>query len=167
MAGLGLGLALVKRLVELHGGAVEASSKGDGHGTEVRVRLPEATAGSTAPTSEPDRASPSPPPRADAGSCVVEDNQDAASMLGMLLERLGHQVRIALRRHRTALAAIREAAPEFALIDVGLPGMSGYDVAREIRKMPDAEAVTLIAHTGYAQASDPTALERRASITTW
>jgi two-component system CheB/CheR fusion protein len=153
-AGLGLGLGLVKRLVARHGGTVRAASAGEGRGTEVRIRLPEARAGEETPVAD-DRRLATPPSSTPVSRrvLVVEDNPDTGQMSAILLEKMGHQVRV-VPDGPTALAAIREETPEYALIDVGLPGMSGYDLAREIRKLPEARELTLIAHTGYGQAED-------------
>jgi CheY-like chemotaxis protein/two-component sensor histidine kinase len=129
--GLGIGLALVRRLVELHGGAVEAHSAGVGRGSEFVVRLP----------LRPPPPPPAPPPAAPAPAAparrvlVVDDNADAALMLALLRAR-GHDVRSA----HNGPAALEEAVtfrPEAVVLDIGLPGMDGYEVARRLRQLPE------------------------------
>jgi len=147
--GLGLGLALSKGLVELHGGAIEARSEGLGTGTELDVRLPLA----------PAPPHPAPHERDDELAArrilLVEDHADAAQMLVELLALQGHQVTIA-STGREALDALRRerASIGIVLCDIGLPGMSGYDVARAIRADADLRNVPLVALTGYGQPED-------------
>ena len=149
--GLGLGLTLVKSLVELHGGTVQATSAGPGQGSEFVVRLP---AG----------ACPPPPPAAPAAGdgattrrslriVVVDDNVDAADSLTALLKLEGHHVRTAYDG-LAALRAVREECPEVVLLDIGLPDMDGYQVARSLRQEPGREPVMLVALTGYGQQED-------------
>ncbi len=147
-AGLGLGLALVKGLVELHGGAVEARSDGPGKGAELIVRLP-AQAGPAA--AERVRR----PPEASRRLRIVavEDDADAAVVLGQMLELLGHDVHLA-RTGSEAVALVRTTRPDLVLCDIGLPGMSGYDVARAIRGDAEVRHVPLVALTGYASPAD-------------
>jgi PAS domain S-box-containing protein len=148
--GLGIGLTLVKSLVEMHGGTVEAKSAGPGHGSEFIVRLPAAA------DEVPAAAPPAPPPAAGAAPrrvLVVDDNVDSADSLAMLLQVNGHEVRVAY----DGPAALREAAafvPEVVLLDIGLPGMNGYEVARKLREMPEAKGTLLVAQTGWGQAED-------------
>jgi PAS domain S-box-containing protein len=148
--GLGLGLALVKRLVELHGGSVAAHSEGPGQGSEFTVRLPLATA---APSADD-----APKPAARSGGrrrrvLVVEDNRDARESLRLLLELAGHDVETS-EDGPDGLDKLRVFRPEVALIDVGLPGLDGYAMARMVRKTGDPSAVRLIALTGYGQPED-------------
>ncbi len=146
--GLGLGLTLVRRLVELHGGAVTASSEGAGKGSEFVVRLP-ALSGS--PARAPRAAGTSPPPPRHI--LVVEDNADAREALALLLESWGHRVEQA-PDGLTGLEIARSDPPDVALIDVGLPGIDGYTLARELRRVPECVAVRLIALTGYSRSRD-------------
>jgi signal transduction histidine kinase len=148
--GLGIGLTLVRRLVELHGGRVEAHSVGPGRGSEFVVRLPVA-ADEPAPRpgeargQSPDRLTPSARRRV----LIVDDNADAANTLALVLRAAGHAVRVA-HDGRAALAAAGAAPPEVVLLDIGLPhGMTGYEVARRLRDLPGANGMTLIALTGY------------------
>ena len=146
--GLGLGLALVRGLAELHGGAARAASEGRGRGSEFTVELP------LAPAAPDARAAPS---RA-AGRgrslrvLVVDDNRDAAESLAELVELFGHEVEIALDGP-SAVAQAAAHRPEVILCDIGLPGMDGYQVARSIRAAHDG-AVRLVALSGYAQPED-------------
>ena len=148
--GLGLGLALVKRLVELHGGSVAAWSAGPGQGSEFTVRLPAMAVPDAPVESAPTSARPAHPSRR---VLVVEDSADARHSLRMLLELAGHQVETS-EDGPTGLARIDAFRPDVALIDLGLPGMDGYAVARELRSRPETRAIRLVAVTGYGQAED-------------
>ena len=150
--GLGLGLALVKSLVELDGGAVTCTSGGPGKGSTFRVCLPRLQ------EAAPARARPAPRGEAQspAGSLrilVVDDNTDAAAMLAMLLETLGHEVLVEHGSHR-ALQRAREDKPQVCLLDIGLPGMDGIELAKCLRSMPETRDAVLIAATGYGQRND-------------
>jgi DNA-binding response OmpR family regulator len=150
--GLGLGLALVKGLVELHGGTVEARSEGLGRGSEFIVRLPVGT-GAVA-TDVPVEVAAFKSRRV----LVIDDNNDAADSLREVLELVGHEVEVAHDGHQ-ALEKARAFKPDVALCDIGLPGMDGYEVARAIRADPTLAATALVAFTGYARPDD----ERRAA----
>ncbi len=150
--GLGIGLTLVRSLVEMHGGTAEALSEGPGQGSEFVVRLPVLV-------EEPEPAREAPPgrPQAAAGPSrrvlVVDDNRDAADSLAILLRLTGHEVRTAY----DGPAALREARawrPEVVLLDIGLPGMSGHEVARRLREERPAEELLIVALTGYGQEED-------------
>ena len=150
--GLGVGLALVKSLVEMHGGSVQARSEGLGLGSEFLVRLP-APATVAAPGANGDRK-----PTEARWPCrrilVVDDNKDSANALARLLKRLyGQEVEVA-HDGPSALARAATFRPEVILLDIGLPGMDGYEVARRLRGMPGFEAVTLLALTGWGQEED-------------
>jgi PAS domain S-box-containing protein len=146
--GLGLGLSLVKGLAELHGGAAEAFSDGPGTGAEFVVRLPLDEAGNPPGPAEPVARRNRP-----RQVLVVEDNVDAAESLKTLLEFAGHTVRVT-NNGRHALALALQAAPEFVLCDIGLPGMNGYEVARAFRADPALCGAVLIAISGYAAPDD-------------
>lgn len=151
--GLGLGLALVRNLVELHGGRVEARSHGLGKGAEFLVRLPAAGLADT-----PREAAPSAPPDVRAPTqatrvVVVEDNTDAAYALSMLVEVLGHEVEVA-HDGLGALVALERGRPDVMLVDIGLPGIDGLEVARRIRARPDGADILLVALTGYGRDED-------------
>jgi signal transduction histidine kinase/ActR/RegA family two-component response regulator len=145
--GLGIGLTFVRQIVELHGGQVEAFSEGRGKGSEFIVTLPRQTRAVIRPQPEPQRSS-------DVQRVlVVEDQDDSREMLRVLLESMGH---IVLERANgaTGLAAIEQDHPDVALIDIGLPVMSGYEVARRVRANPRLHDVILVALTGYGRDSD-------------
>ena len=147
--GLGIGLTLAKRLVELHDGEIEARSEGPGHGTTFVVRLPLAT-----PPVLDRLESGGPGRHAGVSSrvLVAEDIPDAAEMLRLMLESMGHQVRVAADGVQ-AVAIAREFAPQIALLDIGMPRMDGYEAARQIRAMLGHEVV-LVALTGWGQEAD-------------
>ncbi len=152
--GLGLGLSLVRSLVEMHGGTVHASSRGVGAGSEFVVRLP-TRAEPVQPA--PPRAGRAPvAAAADAGArriLLVEDNLDAAETLAEALGMLGHEVEV-VHDGPSALAAVAARTPELVLLDIGLPGMDGYEVARRIHLALEEDAPVLIALTGYGQEED-------------
>jgi PAS domain S-box-containing protein len=149
--GLGLGLALVKRLVELHGGSVAVWSAGPGQGSEFTVRLP-AVAPSVTEAARPG-AGARPAAARRRRVLVVEDGADARQSLRLLLELAGHEVE-ACEDGPSGLARLRAFQPDVALIDLGLPGMDGYAMAREARGRPETRAIRLVAVTGYGQAED-------------
>jgi len=146
-AGLGIGLTLSRRLVEMHGGSIVASSEGPGRGAQFTVRLPVEAAATPPPapaTTTADRS---------RSILIVEDNDDARESLRLLLEALGHRViEAADGSHAVALA--RHHRPEVVLIDLGLPGMNGYEVAQSLRERVADHRMALIAVTGYGQADD-------------
>jgi CheY-like chemotaxis protein len=147
--GLGIGLTLVRRLVELHGGTIEAESRGTGCGTDVTVRLP---------------AVPSPMPLVDGRHTdrarppskrvlLVDDHMDARDMYTLVLRAAGHDVHEA-EDGPGALALFKRTPLDVAIVDIGLPGMNGYELARQIRSTPEGRRVVLIALTGYGQPED-------------
>jgi CheY-like chemotaxis protein len=148
--GLGMGLTIVRRLTELHGGSVHAMSEGPGQGARFVVRLPLASG-----MAEPRSATAQPLVEAlrRRRIVVVEDNPDIRETLQMLLDLWGHEVTMA-SDGRSGVDRVLQDRPDVALIDVGLPGMSGYEVARAIRKTIPDGGIRLIAVTGYGQPSD-------------
>jgi CheY-like chemotaxis protein len=146
--GLGIGLCLVQRLVEMHGGRVEAFSELR-QGSEFVVRLPVmATAATPPPGSEI-----STPAGHSSRVLVVDDNVDAAESLALLLEAAGHQVRMAFDG-LSALQAAADFRPQVVLLDLGLPGLDGFEVAKRLRQQPAQNGVVLVAVTGYGQDAD-------------
>ncbi|MHB1425012.1 MAG: PAS domain-containing hybrid sensor histidine kinase/response regulator [Gemmataceae bacterium] len=148
--GLGIGLALVQRLVEMHEGRVEASSA-VGKGSEFVVRLPMVLAVATNPPSSP--AEDAQPTGPSLRVLVVDDNVDAAESLALLMSELGHEVRTA-HDGPSALEAALECRPNVVLLDIGLPGLDGYEVAKRMRQQPVLQNVVLAAMTGYGKESD-------------
>ena len=149
--GLGIGLTLVSRLVKLHGGSVEAHSKGLGHGSEFVIRLP-IPSHTPAPVPQPPLSG-SVTHAPSRRILIVDDNTDSADSMAVLQSRRGHVARTAYNG-LDAIAAAAEFLPEVVLLDIGLPGMDGYEVARQLRKLPALSGVFLIAMTGYASPED-------------
>jgi CheY-like chemotaxis protein len=145
--GLGIGLSVVRRLVEMHGGQVIARSAGAGAGSSFAIRLPLIERPSTA-TLETEHIS-GPAKRI----LIVDDNADAADSLALLLQIDGHQT-LAVYTSRDALVSAESFKPDIMLLDIGLPEMNGYEIARRLRAQPGSGAVRLIALTGYGQAGD-------------
>ncbi|MGZ3182032.1 MAG: ATP-binding protein [Telluria sp.] len=150
--GLGIGLALVRSLVELHGGSVQAASAGPGLGSTFTVVLPryELVPEPAVPAQHGQRA---PGRAAGKNVLIVDDNVDAAEMLGAFVTALGHHVRMA-HDGAGALALAREAPADLCLLDIGLPDMDGYELARRLRAEPATASSTLVAVTGYGQEKD-------------
>jgi len=148
--GLGIGLALVKGLLELHGGTIDARSDGLGRGSEFIVLLP-LTAATPSEASATDVDVP--PVARGRRVMVADDNKDAADSLAMLLELGGHEVRVA-HRGRAALELAQTFRPDVAIIDIGMPDLSGYEVAKELRRESWGTGICLIALTGWGQDDD-------------
>ncbi len=148
--GLGIGLSLVYRLVKMHGGTVEARSEGKDRGSEFIVRLPLAASVIQGEMMEPEKTTAAP---TGLRILVVDDNHDAAEVLSMLLESMGLDVH-SVDSGPAALAAIPEYRPNIILMDIGMPGMDGNEVARRIREQPQFNDIKLIALTGWGQEKD-------------
>jgi CheY-like chemotaxis protein len=149
--GLGIGLTLVRQLVTMHGGKIEARSEGPGKGSEFVVRLPLAkTTTARAPMRVPSL-------KAAAASkrriLLVDDNKDSAFTMSMLLRMHGHDTFTAHDGHE-AMSAAEQFRPEAVLLDIGLPKMNGYDVCRRIREQPWGKEIILVAVTGWGQEDD-------------
>ena len=150
--GLGIGLTLVRRLVEMHGGRVEVASEGAGRGSEFTIRLPRLAVDAPAPAAARAgaREAPSGPARR---VLVVDDQPDSTDSLALLLRLHGHEVSTAADGPGAVDEFLR-SKPEVVFLDLGLPGMSGYDVARRLRAMPEGRDVRLVAVTGYGTEAD-------------
>jgi PAS domain S-box-containing protein len=148
--GLGIGLALAKGLVELHGGSIEAQSAGTERGSEFIIRLPIRTQQMRL-AEQPTR------PAAEIALrrrvLIADDNRDAAESLAMLLQMEGHEVTV-VHDGREAVTAFEKTRPDTALLDIGMPGLNGYEIARLIRRAPHGRDITLIAVTGWGQDND-------------
>ena len=145
--GLGIGLTLVRRLAALHGGSVSAESPGPGLGSTVSVELPQVAVPAESAAATPgSKASP-------RRILIVEDSRDSRDMLRLLLEHAGHEVHEAVDGP-SGVAAILSIRPDIALVDVGLPGLDGYEVARQVRAQEAAQRVRLVALTGYGLPDD-------------
>ncbi len=148
--GLGIGLALAKGVVELHGGTIEARSAGTERGSEFIIRLP-------LRAERTGQAQPSPRPGPERALrrrvLIADDNRDAAESLAMLLQMEGHEVTV-VHDGREAVTAFDKMRPDAALLDIGMPGLNGYEIARIIRRAPHGRDVTLIAVTGWGQEND-------------
>jgi CheY-like chemotaxis protein/anti-sigma regulatory factor (Ser/Thr protein kinase) len=152
LGGLGVGLTVVQRLVELHQGRVDVTSEGPGKGAKFSVVLP-------CISEVPQEGAPGKPSPAERLATegrrilVVDDNVDAAESIAVLLRLEGHEVKTVTDGHQ-ALACSRVFAPSVVVLDIGLPGMSGYEVARRLREMPETSRALFIALTGYGQRED-------------
>jgi signal transduction histidine kinase/ActR/RegA family two-component response regulator len=149
--GLGIGLTLVKRLTEMHGGTVEARSNGIGTGSEFVVRLP-----IVLPVSGPQPAEKDGPAAAVKASLrilIVDDNRDSANSLSLMLQMMGHTTRTAYDGEAAVIAAA-EFRPEVILLDIGLPKVTGYEACRRIRQAPGGAEIFIIAQTGWGQEED-------------
>lgn len=150
--GLGIGLALVKGLVEMHGGTVEAASPGPGEGSTFTVMLPILPAGHD-PSQEPAAGAASGPAEPRRRLLVVDDNRDSAGSMATMLRLLGNEVRIA-HDGIEAVEAAERFAPQVVLMDIGMPKLNGYEATRRIREKPWGEGMTIIALTGWGQEID-------------
>jgi signal transduction histidine kinase/DNA-binding response OmpR family regulator len=157
--GLGIGLTLVRRLVELHGGSVRACSAGANQGSEFVVRLPLAVGGTGSSRDQSDATHDgqagiaSAPAALSKRVLVVDDNRDAANSLSLLLRRAGHDVRTVLEGS-AALEVARSFRPQFVILDIGLPDIDGYEVARRLRAQQNRAELMLVALTGFGQDKD-------------
>lgn len=152
-SGLGIGLSLVQKLVELHGGHVEAFSAGPGRGSELMVFLPLLAREGAAPPAEHRVANAAVTAAATSRILVVDDNRDAAKSLAMLLELKGAEIQVSYDGP-SALAALEQHPPDAIILDIGMPGMNGLEVARRIRARPEYRRIALIAMTGLGEQAD-------------
>ena len=150
-SGLGIGLALVRRLVELHGGSVEARSDGPGRGSEFLVRLPIAEARPARETARPTEADPE--AHATRRILIVDDNRDSADSLAMYLKMKGHRTTVAYGGEQ-AIEIAEAIRPDVVLLDIGMPKVNGYEVCRRIRELPWGRDTLMVALTGWGQKQD-------------
>jgi PAS domain S-box-containing protein len=152
--GLGIGLTLVRRLVELHGGQVAVISEGEGKGSEFVVTLPKSESCELSSTNADGQISQTArPPKGTQKIVAVDDNRDAVDSLAMMLRMKGHEVRTAYDGLE-AVDAVASFKPQIVLLDIGLPRLNGYDAARQIRQLPGGDQLVLVAVTGWGQAED-------------
>jgi PAS domain S-box-containing protein len=151
--GLGIGLTMVRNLVELHGGTVSVASEGVGRGSEFVVRLPAASEPAPAPKSEVPLPHDKPSASSGLRVLVVDDLQDSARSLAKVLRLWGHEAQV-VHDGPSALAAARATPFNVALLDIGLPGMDGYELAEHLRAQPESRELILVALTGYGQEAD-------------
>ncbi len=151
--GLGIGLSLVKGLVQLHGGAVHAASRGLGFGSEFTITLPSAVIVSSGTKTVPAPSAPVRSREMNTRILIADDNRDAADSMGMLLELGGHEVIVAHSGHQ-ALELGRQRRPDVVILDIGMPDLNGYEVARTARSEDWGKSAYLIALTGWGQAHD-------------
>jgi len=149
--GLGVGLTLARRLVDLHAGTLTASSAGAGRGSEFRIALPRAAADSVRPVVAAQTPAAAPRPSASLRVLVIDDYVDATRALTRLLSVMGHQVIIA-HDGKSGIELAERVCPDVILLDIGLPEMDGYSVARHLRSLPSMAATRIIALTGYGAA---------------
>jgi CheY-like chemotaxis protein len=149
--GLGIGLTLAKRLVEMHGGRIEARSEGLGKGAEFVIRLPVVLEASQPQVSAERNETPA--PKSSLRILIVDDNRDSADSLGMLLQIMGNDIRMA-HDGQEGVDVAEEFRPDVVLLDIGLPKLNGYEACRRIRKQPWGSSVVLIALTGWGQDDD-------------
>jgi CheY-like chemotaxis protein len=148
--GLGVGLALARRIAEMHGGRIEAQSEGENKGSEFTLKLPLLDEAAGVSSARAERRSESPPARR---ILIVDDNVDAAATLHMLLQSLGHETRMAHDGMR-ALKLAGEFNPDIVLLDIGMPGLDGYEVARRLRGLKRDKPFRIVAITGWGQEAD-------------
>jgi len=146
--GLGIGLALARRLIEMHGGRIAAHSNGLGKGTAVVITMPVCQADAT--QLSPSRID---VPHVASRVVIIDDNQDAAHTMWMLVEQLGGSARMA-HDAVSGLAAVQEFQPDMVFLDIGMPGMDGYETCRRIRRQPSERHIVIVAVTGWGQSQD-------------
>jgi CheY-like chemotaxis protein len=150
--GLGVGLTVARRLIELHGGSISASSDGLGKGSTFTLRIPLAAA-QPASAELPAQGSVAPVGTSSLRILIADDNRDAAESLAALLRMVGHDVRIAYDGVE-ALGLASEYRPDAIVLDIGMPKMNGYDVAKKLRAEPTGQQMTIIALSGWGQEED-------------
>jgi CheY-like chemotaxis protein len=146
--GLGIGLALARRLIDMHGGQISATSDGPGRGSSFVITLPLTVAVAELPSAPPANVA-----RIDQRVVVIDDNADAATTLSMLVEELGGSTRTA-NDAVSGLLAVREFQPDVVFLDVGMPGMNGYEACRRIRHSASEQPMLIVAVTGWGQNED-------------
>ena len=146
--GLGIGLALARRLIEMHGGEITGHSDGPGTGSSFVIRLPICTADAQHSSSVPMEV-----PRVNSRVLIVDDNRDAANTMAMLVEQLGGTARTE-HNASSGVQAIQEFQPDIVFLDIGMPEMDGYEACRRIRQKPSDRHIVIVAVTGWGQSQD-------------
>jgi CheY-like chemotaxis protein len=152
-SGLGIGLSLARQFTEMHGGTIDVKSEGLGHGSEFTLKLPIVMHATAPAEAQSPSATDSAKPAADASILVVDDNQDACETLGALFEADGYRVSRAYDGYQ-AVEVAKATQPTIVVLDIGLPGIDGYEAARRIRDLPGGRDMLMIALTGWGQAND-------------
>jgi CheY-like chemotaxis protein len=152
-SGMGIGLALARKIAELHNGSLEAHSEGENKGSEFSLRIPLLDAAKFVPVDEQSAAQTSREAGATQRVLVVDDNRDAALALHVLLKSLGHETCV-VHDGVQALKMAAEFQPDVVLLDIGMPGLNGYEVARRLRKLKTRHPLQIVAVSGWGQASD-------------
>jgi CheY-like chemotaxis protein len=146
--GLGIGLALARRLIEMHQGTITVQSDGPGKGSLFTITIPVCDAAAARPLTVSNEV-----PRFASRAVIIDDNRDAARAMSMLIEQLGGATRIA-HDAASGLEAVQQFQPDIVFLDIGMPGTDGYEACRQLRRLPSQEKVVIVAVTGWGQSQD-------------
>jgi len=149
-SGLGIGLTIAKHLIELHKGSIRVSSKGLGHGTTFTVTLPITNAKASSPQGQAGLSEHQTPGDYSKKALIVDDNLASAQTLGWTMELLGYETTV-VNHGKDALNHVKNNTPDVVLLDIGMPDINGYEICKEMKKMPGMEKTIFIAQTGWGQ----------------